>query len=237
VKNKLLLGALLLGLSWPTAAQVPDAPHPPSVVAAPADPAPPPPAAGIEKGPAPQGADASPTSAGGHRRGAWYIGFGLGDGNGQVTVGGRSLGFSSLLGRRVTTVAFNIRAGVTLTPQWLVGFDGGAVGASASGPAELVQLNVYDVGVMFFPWREGFYLRGAAGTSNVSIKSDGPVLGGTGTLWGTNALAGAGYAWWLGTSFNLTFSADYRQLWHAHRGPDGVTTAGGWSAWLGFDWY
>lgn len=237
MKVELVLGALLVGLSLPTAAQVPEAPNRASQVAAPADPAPPPPAAGSEKRPAPQAADASPTSAGGHRRGSWYIGFGLGGGDGQVTVGGRSYGFSNLLGRGADSFAFNIRAGLTLTPQLLVGFDGGALAASATSPAEYVQLNVYDVGIMFFPWREGFYLRAAAGPSNIDIKSDGPVLGGTGTLWGTNALAGVGYAWWLGRSFNLTLSADYRELWHAHRGPDGVTAAGGWSAYLGFDWY
>jgi hypothetical protein len=182
-------------------------------------------------------AQGAPVEPGQHRRGPWYVGFGLGVGDGQVSVGGQERSFNALLGRGGTSTAFNLRVGATLTPRLLLGFDGGAVAASASGPTERVQLNVYDVGVMFFPWRDGAFLRGAAGASNVLVTSDGPVLSGTGTLWGGNALVGLGYAWWVGETFNLTFGADYRRLWRFRGGVEGVGTAGGWSACLGFDWY
>jgi hypothetical protein len=222
-----------------TATPVPDAaqPAPAAETVPPGPPSPPAQGSTPAAGPAPPGQYAPQGAPGRGRRGAWYIGFGLGGGGGSATVGGRSHGFSNLLGRGATSSAFNIRLGLTVTPRLLAGFDGGALGATVSGPTENVQLNVYDLGVMYFPWQEGFYLRGAAGPSNIMVRSDGPVLYGTGTLWGSNVLAGVGYAWWLGRSFNLTFNLDYRRLWHARRGPEGVTTAGGWSAWLGFDWY
>lgn len=104
----------------------------------------------------------------------------------------------------------------------------------------MVQLNRYDVGVMYFPWQRGFYLRGAVGLAALTIDATrgGGILSGTGTTRGLDALAGVGYAFWLGRSFNLTVNADldFQTYGNQSSGAD-VTSARGGSLWLGFDWY
>ena len=119
----------------------------------------------------------APTSAGG-----WYIGFGLGGGTGRARIRDELL----LRGSARTLRDHGrdqLRVGATVTPRLLVGFDGGAVGAIASGPSEIFQLNYYDLGAMFFPWERGAFVRGAVGRSVFTIDTDGPVLAGNGARW------------------------------------------------------
>lgn len=188
------------------------------------------PAAGVPRQPPP-----APPSA--QQRGSWYIGFGLGSGGGSARIGNASYSFTDLLGRSGTTAAINVRVGGTVTPQLLVGFDGGAVGAIASSPSEQFQLNYYDLGAMFFPWERGAFARAAVGRSVFSIKTDGPVLYGKGTYGGWNAVGGIGYAFWLGQAFNLTLNLDYQAHFFSDTGAIDVSRGSAWSAWLGFDWY
>lgn len=175
--------------------------------------------------------------AGVREREGWYIGFGLGGGGGAVRIAGDRYAFDDLLGRSGTTLAMNFRVGKTVTPKLLVGFDGGALAARASGPDEAFQLNSYDVGAMFFPWERGAFARVTAGRSILLVESDGPVLAGKGSYAGWNAIGGVGYAFWLGQTFNLTLNLDYQAHSFSDAGPIDVTGAGGWSAWVGFDWY
>jgi hypothetical protein len=205
------------GAAWATP---PPASAPPS--AAPAAALPPPPFA---------------TAPREHQRGGWYIGFGLGSGGGSARIGNESYSFADLLGRSGTTGAINFRVGVTVTPKLLVGFDGGGVGAIASSPSEVFQLNYYDVGAMFFPWDHGAFVRAAAGRSVFAIDTDGPVLYGKGSYGGWNALGGIGYAFWLGKAFNLTLNLDYQAHFFSSSGAIDVSRGSAWSAWLGFDWY
>jgi hypothetical protein len=188
---------------------------------------------------APAAPDVRPLSAaaGTREREGWYLGFGLGGGGGAIRIAGERHAFDDLLGRSGTTLAMNVRVGKTVTSRLLVGFDGGALAARASGPDEAFQLNSYDVGAMFFPWERGAFARVAAGRSILVVESDGPVLAGKGSYAGWNAIGGVGYAFWLGKTFNLTLNLDYQAHSFSDAGPIDVTGAGGWSAWVGFDWY
>lgn len=210
----------------PPAAAAPELATPPATSAAPSAPAAP--------GTLPEPLATAPRA---RSRGGWYIGFGLGGGSGRARIGDESYSFEDLLGRSGTTGAINLRVGATVTPRLLVGFDGGAIGAIASGPSEIFQLNYYDLGAMFFPWERGAFVRGAVGRSVFTIDTDGPVLAGNGTYGGWNALAGIGYAFWLGKAFNLTLNLDYQAHFLSSSGGIDVSRGSGWSAWLGFDWY
>ncbi|HEX7489845.1 MAG TPA: hypothetical protein VF341_13115 [Anaeromyxobacteraceae bacterium] len=173
-----------------------------------------------------------------HRRGGWYIGFGAGGGGGNVTVNGQNYGMGALVGQSDGAFGMNLRVGGTITPELLLGFDGGFLSTATSGA--MVQLNRYDVGVMYFPWQRGFYLRGAVGLAALTIDATGGggILTGKGTTRGLDALAGVGYAFWVGRSFNLTVNADLDLQTYGNQssGAD-VTSARGGSLWLGFDWY
>jgi hypothetical protein len=182
--------------------------------------------------PAPAAAARAP-----RQRDSWYIGFGLGSGAGQVRIGDETHGFDDLLGRSATPLSINFHVGATITPKLLVGLHGGALAARATNPDEAFQLNAYDVAVTYFPWERGAFARAAAGRSVLVVDTDGPVLFGTGSYGGWNALGGIGYAFWLGESFNLTLNLDYQAHFFSGAGAIDVARGGGWSAWIGFDWY
>jgi hypothetical protein len=169
------------------------------------------------------------------QRGSWYIGFGLGAGGAaRLHTSAGEFSPKALLGRSAQPFAFNFRVGATITPKLLLGFDGGALAFSANRPSETFQQNFYDLGIMYFPWERGLYLRGAAGLSALALETDGPVLRGKDAIGGYNVLGGVGYAFWLLRSFNLTVNVDYQRHFYSH---DLVEGSGGLSAWVGFDWY
>jgi hypothetical protein len=176
-------------------------------------------------------------------RGNWYIGFGLGGGDGALTPRG---GLAAALGKDRLRFSgdkgsFNFRIGATASPKLLLGLDTGAVVASddrvALGGATYKatsSLTYYDAAFMFFPWERGLFLRGGVGLSSASFILEG---GGTKTevsANGLNVLGGVGYAFWLGRSFNLTLNLDGQR--HAFDTVD-LGGATSWSAWLGLDWY
>lgn len=220
----------------PAAAAVPaadPAPQPPPQFPPPPQQAPPAYAPGQPRPPAPAEKE----------RGNWYIGFGLGGGDGTLTprgglataMGTGSLRFSGDKG------SFNFRIGATASPKLLLGLDTGAVVASDDRVAlggttykASSSLTYYDAAFMFFPWERGLFLRGGVGLSSASFTLEG---GGTKTevsANGLNVLGGIGYAFWLGRSFNLTLNLDGQR--HAFDTVD-LGGATSWSAWLGFDWY
>jgi hypothetical protein len=184
---------------------------------------------GPQQHPPPPGQYAPPAK----QRGSWYIGFGLGGGDGTVKLDGRSVDFDDMVYSGSTPLAFNLRLGATVSPKLLVGFDGGFVGASSDsgGYASTIQLNYYDVGVMYFPAERGLYLRGAAGLSGIVWDVE-PL--GRSSARGFNVVGGIGYAFWIGRTFNLTLNLDASRHWFSEEGLDGGTS---WSGWLGFDWY
>jgi hypothetical protein len=167
------------------------------------------------------------------QRDSWYIGFGLGGGSGSVKIAGESLDFDDMVYSDPTTLSFNIRAGATVSPKLLVGFDGGFVAASAEeqGYSSSIQLNYYDLGMMYFPAGRGFYLRGAAGLSSIVWDAEPYV---DASARGFNVLGGVGYAFWLGRAFNLTLNVDAARHFFSEDDLEGGTAVG---VWVGFDWY
>jgi len=214
------------------------APPPPQYAPPPPQYAPPAPQPAPAYAP-PQGAPPAPYQPPGKRRGSWYIGFGFGGGDGSVKLSDGTADFKDMVYPGRTTVSFNFRVGATLSPRLLLGFDGGAVGSSsdADGFESSVQLNYYDVGVMYFPMEKGFFLRAGAGLSGISqtVETGSPFVPGVDySARGFNVLGGIGYAFWLGRAFNLTLNLDAQR--HSFN-KDNVESATSWSAWLGFDWY
>ena len=223
-----LFAIALLAPTLTLAQEPPPQPAPPGAVpvypATPVNPPPPPPPAYRASG----------------RRDTWYIGFGLGTGNGNVALqDGSELSFSDLnLNRDTTNVALNFKVGATLTPTLLLGFDWTVVHAGASDDfaTTSVQVANYDAMLTWFPWETGFLLRGGVGLSSLTLKAASGSLGGTSTYTGGNVDVGAGYAFWLGDHFNLTLNLDLSAQGYGS-GTNGPKSSTLWNLWVGFDWY
>jgi len=179
-----------------------------------------------------------------HQRRSWYIGFGLGSGEGWATSDGESKSFGEwfdLFDMEPTRVTLNFKVGATLTPNLLVGFDMTAIRAFASETVMgetldvAFQANNYDGMVTYFPSGEGFFIRGGLGLAAFVTQWSGPGISETDTVSGFGIVFGGGYAFWLLKSFNLTLNADYSlQSYGEGDGPDSSSFL---NIYLGFDWY
>jgi hypothetical protein len=178
----------------------------------------------------------------GTRRDRWYIGFGIGTGNGGTTWAGTSYTFKdeheAAWGGSVdpTNVSINFKLGLTLSPTLLVGGDITAVrsqvteGDSTTG----IQVSTYNAVATWFPQGEGFFARGGAGIAKLTYDIDTPYGSDSFTYDGLNLLGGVGYAFWIGQSFNLTVNLDYAVQSYSE---DSLESSHFWALWAGFDWY
>jgi hypothetical protein len=230
------LAALLITLPLVAAAQ--NAPPPEVPPAAPIAQPPPPPPPGYQPGYQPAQPPPPAFAPRSTWRDSWYIGFGVGSGGGNVTFNGVSesmgMGLSS-----PTKVFINFKVGATLTPNLLLGLDiaGFRVDGNALGATVGEQISTYSAMVTWFPMERGFFLRGGAGLSNFRVDLVG--FGGTGSadVDGVNLTVGAGYAFWIGRSFNLTVNLDVSGQSYRSSDPGAPSKSNYTALWLGFDWY
>lgn len=143
----------------------------------------------------------------------WYIGTGLGAGFGaKYSFNGSTVTFSDhlqgttdkspLLGLNLLNV------GVTLGPNWLVGFTGSSVAQSAKSPSgdARVQINTYLASATWFPAERGFFLRGGLGAANIQTERGGT----SDEVSGSGVLFGLGYSLPLGAGkHHITFTLDH----------------------------
>lgn len=174
-------------------------------------------------------------------RDSWYIGFTLGSGPNGLTLGGRDITYdeharaAGAEGGPGYDIGFSFQVGATLSPHWLIGFEGSAMSRQATG--YILQHNQYLAAATFFPMADGkgFFLKGALGLSIMSHRDDGFGLDVRAT--GTGGALGLGYALWLGDAFNLTLSSDV----HVGRygAPDEFPVESGYYnlTAIGFMWY
>ncbi len=176
-----------------------------------------------------------------YQRDSWYIGFGFGGGDGQITDAAGTASFKEFLGKSPTTLALNFKVGATLTPRLLLGLDMSGVSSSASDSGATATLTVvnYDGVATFFPIEHGFFVRGGVGLSRMTVDVTSSFISGSVDYSGTNVTGGIGYAWWLGRTFNLTANLDYSaQFWGDNNGgTTGPQRSSFWALGLGFDWY
>ncbi len=210
------------------------APPPPGYAPPPPGYAPPPPGYAPPYGPPPR------------LRDRWYIGFGIGSGSARFTsADGSQVSFRDWVGGDPLTLSLNFKVGATLSPRLLLGFDVTAVRTQSTYQSlgrELtvgLQVNNYDLMLTWFPSGTGFFLRGGAGVAALVADADaggGPLRFSKG---GVGIVAGAGYAIWVGRSFNLTFNLDLsgQAYEKSETDPASPKTSSALNAFVGFDWY
>ncbi len=165
-----------------------------------------------------------------HQRDNWYIGFGLGGSpSAQWKVNGQTVSFDDWLDGldKDPRVSLNFKIGGTISPETLLGFDLTAVGQGGvtSGGEAHAQINNYFLMLTHFPSQEGLFIRMGGGYSNLSLTIDTNFGDFDERLNGVGALAGIGYAFWLGKSFNLTLNLDYSQQWYSNDTPSEPDTS------------
>jgi hypothetical protein len=168
-----------------------------------------------------------------HSRDAWFIGFGVGTGDGTVYEGRSFAPFRDLTGPDPIVAALRFEVGVTLTDRLLLGLELFSVGTQQKVSGELARAAIVnaDAVVTFFPDGDGLFLRLGGGVSLLNHSR----AGADEYSRGINALVGVGYAFWVGERFNLSIRLDHsRQRALKGNGPDGSEF---WAGTIGFDWY
>ncbi len=176
-------------------------------------------------------------------RAPWYLGFGIGWGDGSAYGQG---GATSSLHDWMTPSGYSddgrlglaVRAGASLTPQLALGFDLSSLRAFGSAPGGLdadVAITNYDAVLTLFPMGRGFFVRGGMGASTLTSPSHvSGVPSSNVTHSGFNLLGGVGYAFWLGGPANLSINFDASRQFFS--GPD-VSGSSFFLTYLGVDFY
>jgi opacity protein-like surface antigen len=175
----------------------------------------------------------------GPQRDSWYVGFGLGSGNGAYRIPGERVNYRHHLGNGSPFQgAFQLEAGATLTPQLLLGGEVSGLVSSArnAGLDSTLTVGQLLAVVTFFPTGRGLFLRGGAGFAQISSEVDDGFFVDRSDANGVGLLGGVGYAWWLGRRFNLTLHGDVNL--HAYSGnSDAPSSSTTFTGYLGFRWY
>ena len=140
---------------------------------------------------------------------------------------------------------FNVKGGVTLSKNWLVGLDFSIVnyanGGFVADDINLKDINIknYYVIATYFPKGSGWLLRTGGGMSRLvkieEFKNDHDKDTERHTR-GFGYTLGGGYSFWIGEQFNLSVYLDYsKQIYKdSSNEPDYSQFT---ALYLGFDWY
>lgn len=179
-------------------------------------------------------------------RDEWYIGFSLGTGVASFTVDDKSRSYSEYFDeiglKDAMRLGINFEVGATITPKLLVGFETAAmaqIGAEMIGDVERkvqLQHSQYLASATYFPMEKGLFLKAGAGLSRIVLLSEVGQRSLEVSESGFGGSLGAGYALWMGESFNMLLANDFHMA--TFSGGDGAPQ-GGWFnlTRLGFYWY
>lgn len=159
-----------------------------------------------------------------HQKSSWYIGFGLGTGDGSWEFEGEETTFNEWLEGLSTSPIFtlNFGVGMIINPKLHLGFDFSAIRQEGDGVIDgddvegNIQINNYLVALTYFPNSEGFFLKGGAGTSSIMNEVSSGSTSTSESYYGTALLGGVGYAFWLAKSFNLCLNAEYSHQFYSN---------------------
>ncbi len=177
-------------------------------------------------------------------RGPWYIGFGLGAGDGWTYAGGTTSSFHDILavdgGSDHFRFGGNFRIGATVNPTTLMGFDLTVLRGFGSAPggydtwAQVANMNLV---MTFFPMQQGLFLRGGGGFAwlETGIRDQYTLAQATRDFGGFDLLGGVGYAFWLTRRLTLSLNADFS--WQFYPWSDQVSGSRIFLMYVGFDFY
>lgn len=177
-----------------------------------------------------------------HEKSSWYIGFGLGTGDGGWEIEGEEVTFDDWFEGFDTTprVTGNLGVGAILNPKLHLGFDLSLISQEGDGKVHGYDVEVdfqitnYLAALTYFPTGEGLFIKAGVGVSTIGYEIGIPVSESRSDS-GTAMLAGLGYAFWLGKTFNLCLNAEYSH--QSYSGEEAPDNSHFWNVYLSFYWF
>jgi len=182
-------------------------------------------------------------------RSDWYYGLGLGRAtvlNAYYKYEGETTKFEDWAdSQNYNQALYNLKWGKTINDYLLVGLDFSIVnyanGALIADNVNLKFINItnYFAVATYFPWMKGWLFRAGAGYSRLVRQQDFKDAVEKNTYEHTSGygfVAGVGYSFPLGKSFNLSVYVDHSKQWYKQSSSEPDRT--GFSVlYMGFDWY
>jgi hypothetical protein len=176
-------------------------------------------------------------------KGSWYIGFGLGSGQGWFNIDDYG-DFSwdeyfdeAPSASKSPKVTINFGVGAILNPYFHLGFEISAIRQTAEYPADqyitLQENNYYAVGT-YYPMVTGFSLKAGLGLNMFLIEADTAYGSDSESYSGYGALVGIGYDFNFGSNFQLGLHADYSK--HIYNDKD-LNNSSFLSIYVSFYWF
>lgn len=178
-----------------------------------------------------------------HEKSSWYIGFGIGTGDGGWEIEGEEVTFDDWFEGLDTDprITMNFGVGGILSPKLHFGFDLSTVRQEGDGEIYgydiegAVQINNYLAALTYFPKGEGLFLKAGAGVSVIGYEISAGLVSVSESHSGMALLGGLGYAFWLGKTFNLCLNAEYsHQSYTDEEAPDNSHF---WNVYVSFYWF
>lgn len=190
---------------------------------------------GTERAPSPAAAREAPSASAPRQdaREPWFLGLGLGSGNGTVYGEQVFATMGDLTGPDPIIAAIRGEVGMAITDRVHVGLELVGLGTQqkADGERERVLFLGADAVVTYYPGSDGLFLRAGGGGSLLHQVAQGATL----NYQGLNGLFGLGYGFWVGERLNLSLRFDHsRQFYRAGSHWD---SSGFWAGTVGFDWF
>ncbi len=177
-----------------------------------------------------------------HEKSSWYIGFGLGTGDGGWEVDGKEVTFDDWFEGfdTIPRGTGNLGVGAILNPKVHLGFDGSFIRQEGEGYGYYdveanFQINNYLAALTYFPTGEGLFIKAGAGVSVITYEISVGLVSVSESHSGMALLGGLGYAFWLGKTFNLCLNAEYsHQSYTYEEAPDNSHF---WNVYVSFYWF
>ncbi len=154
---------------------------------------------------------------------SWYIGFGIGTGDGMYKFGDDYVDFGDVVENADTKtplITANVGVGAIINPNVHLGGEISLItrrGENIDGDSLQVTMGNILAVVYFFPMEKGFYVKGGFGFSSFQVEYE--ESGGIISKYTENGFAiaaGIGYFFWVGKRLNIGMSFDYSYQSYSH---------------------
>jgi hypothetical protein len=172
---------------------------------------------------------------------SWYIGFGFGTGGGGYTVDEEYISFNDYFkdSEDPFKMSMNFGVGAILTPSIHLGFDISTLTNMGEMDGVSYSLDIYNylIVMSYYPSITGFFIKAGLGASRfastITYQGEDYYNGYS----GTGALAGIGYNFWLGSSFNLGINLEYSAQVYDDEDEEAPESSNFWSIYVSFYWF